>query len=216
MTTEILTVPADPRAVHALYGKVADAVRGGHLAIIPTDTSYAVIADAFTESAVTAVREARRHEPDVPLPVGVGSLDTAHGVAVISGLALDLVSSCWPGAVTLLTRPQPSLTWDLGPADAALALRMPGHTVALGVLERVGPVVMANAAVAGEPAATTVAAALASLGQVATLAVDVGELPGTQSSVVDATSGNLRLLREGVLPLAALRDIVPMLVRATA
>ena len=212
--TDIRPIPTDPREVHALYVRVADAVRAGHLAVIPTDTSYAVIADAFNPAAVAALRAARGQDDDVALPVAVGSMETAHGVAHLSGLALDLAAAVWSGPLTILTTAQQSLTWNLGPADTALAIRVPGHAAALGILERIGPVVMTSAAPVGQPPLVTAAAA--ELGDTVAIVVDAGLLPGSQSSVVDATSGNLRLVREGALTLAALRDIVPMLIRATS
>ena len=43
-----------------------------------------------------------------------------------------------------------------------------------------------------------------------------GTLRGGQSSVVDATGEHLRLVREGVLTLAALREVVPMVVKGSA
>lgn len=211
-----VTLPSDPRAAEMLMTQVADSVRAGGLAVVPTDTGYAVIADAFNAPAVESLRQARGHDADTPLTIGVGSLDTAHGVAVIEGLALDLAGQLWPGPLTILTRPQPSLSWKLQPSDAALAVRVPGHKAALGIIGRVGPVVMTGAHLAGEAPATTAAAAREALGDAVAFYVDSGEAPGGQSSVVDATGGNLRLLREGTLSLAQLRDVVPMLVRATS
>lgn len=211
-----VVVPSDIRAADALIGQAADALTAGGLVVIPTDTGYAVVADAFNGSAVAALRAARGQDADVPLPVGVGSLETAHGVAVLDGLALDLVTQLWPGSLTLLTAAQPSLSWRIGPSDAALAIRVPAHTVALRVLGRTGPVVMTAAARVGAAPATTVASAVEALGDAVRLYVDAGQVPSIPSSVVDATGDHLRLVREGALTLADIRQIAPMVVKAAS
>jgi tRNA A37 threonylcarbamoyladenosine synthetase subunit TsaC/SUA5/YrdC len=57
---------------------------------------------------------------------------------------------------------------------------------------------------------------VSALGESVALYLDDGDRIGAVSSVVDATGGHLRLVREGALSLAQLRDVTPMLVRATA
>ena len=189
----------------------AAAVTDGQLVIIPTDTSYAVITDAFNGEAVARLRAARNMDDIVPLPVATGTIETAHGVARLSGLALDLASNLWPGPLTMLVPAQTSLSWKIGPADAALAIRVPAHPIAMAILGRTGPVVMTGAHIVGGEPSRTLAQACETLGDA--VAVDGGELPGGYSSVVDATTPNLRLIREGALTLEQLRNVVPMIVK---
>ena len=45
------------------------AVKAGGLAVIPTDTSYAVICDAFSIGAITKLRIAKNQNSDIALPI---------------------------------------------------------------------------------------------------------------------------------------------------
>ena len=195
---------------------IADAVRAGELVVIPTDTSYAVICDAFHATAVTSVRIAKNQMSDVPLPIGAGSLQTINGVARLSTLAIDVANAFWPGPLTVLTAAQESLSWNIGSRDNALAVRVPQHEIALQILGAIGPAGMTGAQQSTAKPVVTVEEAQISLGDVVSFYVDAGSLSGTVSSVLDATSDSLRLVREGALTLAQLRDVAPMIVKATA
>ena len=188
------------------------ALRRGDLVLLPTESVYAVAADAFSRRGVATLREAKGYEDDAPLPVMVGSRSTVPGIAArVSADADALMARCWPGALTLLLTPQPSLAWDL-PADAALAVRMPLHPVALAVLQATGPLVVTAANLPGMAAPTDVDDALAQAGDVATLSLDAGPLgedPGVPSTIVDATASPPRIVRAGSVPLEVLRECCP-------
>lgn len=195
---------------------IADAVRSGELVVIPTDTSYAVICDAFHASAVTSLRIAKNQGSDVSLPIGAGSLQTINGIARLSTVAIDVANAFWPGPLTMLTAAQDSLSWNIGSRDNAVAVRVPHHEIALQILEAIGPVVMTGAQQSLANPVVTIEEAQSSLGDVVTYFVDAGSLSGTVSSVLDATTDSLRLVREGALTLAQLRDVAPMIIKATA
>ena len=195
---------------------IADAVRSGELVVIPTDTSYAVICDAFHASAVTSLRIAKNQVGDVSLPIGAGSLQTINGIARLSTMAIDVANAFWPGPLTMLTAAQDSLSWNIGSRDNAVAVRVPQHEIALLILEAIGPVVMTGAQQSLANPVVTIEEAQSSLGDAVAYFVDAGSLSGTVSSVLDATTDALRLVREGALTLARLRDVAPMIIKATA
>jgi len=211
-----ITATSSQSEIDEAVSAAIQAVTYGGLAVIPTDTSYAVIADAFNPEAIAQLRTAKGQDVDVSIPVGAGSLATIEGVATLSTLAGDLVSAMWPGALTVLTKPQASVMLNVGPSDGALAVRIPQHHIALAVLGGIGPTAMTGAQQAGAEVITNIEQAKTSLGDAVTVYIDNGELPGTHSSVVDATGEHLRFVRNGSLSLAQLRAVVPMIVNSTA
>jgi tRNA A37 threonylcarbamoyladenosine synthetase subunit TsaC/SUA5/YrdC len=121
----------------------------------------------------------------------------------------------WPGALTVLVTPQPSLAWD-HPAGAPLALRIPLHPLTLEILRATGPMIVTGANTVGGAAALTAAAALEALGESASICLDAGPLGSDPtlampSTVVDATGEVPVLLREGAISLEQLRSVVPTL-----
>lgn len=195
---------------------VADVVRSGSLVVIPTDTSYAVICDAFHSAAISSLRVAKNQSGMTKLPIAAASIETILGVARLSVVGQDLARAFWPGPLTLLTAEQPALAWNLGNSDQALAVRVPAHETAQAILGEIGPAVMTGAQQAGGHPLLTLDHARNSLGESVAIYVDGGPLSGTVSSVVDASSDNLRLVRAGALSIEEIRNVVPTVIKAVA
>ena len=192
------------------------AVKAGGLAVIPTDTSYAVICDAFNNGAITKLRMAKKQNSDIALPIAAGSIETIRGVAKFSTIANDLASALWPGPLTLLTVAQDSLSWNIGQAGSALAVRVPHHDVAQAVLAGVGPTVMTGAQTMGQAAVQTVEQAQAALSDFVDVYLDGGPLSPRISTVIDATTDHVRMVRSGELSLAQIRAVLPSVIDASA
>jgi tRNA threonylcarbamoyl adenosine modification protein (Sua5/YciO/YrdC/YwlC family) len=192
------------------------AVKNGGLAVIPTDTSYAVICDAFNTAAITKLRMAKKQVSDLALPVAAASIETIRGVADFSVAANDLACAFWPGTLTILTVAQDSLSWNLGQPGSALAVRVPHNELALAVLREIGPTVMTGAQLAGEAAIQNVEQATAALGESVDVYIDSGQLSGQISTVIDASTDQIRLIRKGALTLAQIRAVMPTVIDASA
>jgi len=192
------------------------AVKAGGLAVIPTDTSYAVICDAFNNGAITKLRMAKKQNSDIALPIAAGSIETIRGVAKFSTIANDLASALWPGPLTLLAVAQDSLSWNIGQAGSALAVRVPHHEVAQAVLAGVGPTVMTGAQTMGQAAVQTVEQAQAALSDFVDVYLDGGPLSPRISTVIDATTDHVRMVRSGELSLAQIRAVLPSVIDASA
>jgi len=211
-----LTNASTDEELETAVSAAAAAVSNGGLVVIPTETSYALICDAFNPEAVALLRMAKSQEQSVTIPVGAGNRATMDGIATFSELANDLASAFWPGPLTIVTQSQPSVLLAVKDEDAALAVRIPNHPVALAVLNAIGPVAMTGAQRAGEKPVLTVEQAKSVIGDAATIYIDGGQLHGSQSSVVVATGDNLRLVRVGALTLDQLRAVIPTVIDATA
>lgn len=193
------------------------AIRRGELVVLPTESVYAVATDGFSARGARAVREAKGQSASTPLPIMISSVTTIPGIAFNPSVAaMDLMHGFWPGALTVLVTPQPSLAWD-HPVGAPLAVRIPLHPLTLEILRTTGPLIVTGANAAGGATALTADAAIEALGESAAIVLDAGPL-GTDptlaqpSTVVDATGEVPVLLREGAVTLEQLRSVVPGIV----
>lgn len=198
-----------------LLSEIVEVLKSGQLAVIPTDTSYAVVADAFHPGAVTLLRMAKQQSPAVPIPVAASSVEMANGIAKLSNLASDLANAFWPGPLTILTRSQPSLTWSISDHRSALSIRVPNSNIAQSLLHRVGPLAMTGAQLSGQEPIQMVEQAVAALGQKVAVYLDAGALSHNVSSVIDATTSNLRLIRQGAITIGSIREVNPNVIDAT-
>ena len=181
--------------------------------VLPTDTVYGIGADAFSPQAVATLLASKGRGRSMPPPVLIPRIQTLDGLATdVPADARRLAEAFWPGGLTLILHAQPSLTWDLGDTMGTVALRMPDDVVALELLTLTGPLAVSSANRTGRPAATTAAEAADQLAESVAVYLEDGhrsDARGTGSTIVDATSATLRVVRQGTLPLDRLRQVVP-------
>lgn len=109
-----------------------NAVKSGRLVVLPTDTLYGLGADAFDNDAVARLLKTKQRGPDMPVPVLVGSWETARGLVHSYDAKLrTLIEAFWPGALSIVVPQAPSLMWNLGDTRGTVMLRMPLHPVAI-------------------------------------------------------------------------------------
>ena len=205
---------SDPAARLTGMRLARQAIGTGELVVIPTDTVYGVAADAFAPAAVQRLLDAKGRDRTAPPPVLVPGIPTLDALAeVVPDEVRALVAEFWPGGLTVVVRARRTLDWDLGETRGTVALRMPGHPIALELLAETGPLAVSSANKTGEPAATTAAAAEAMLGDAVAVYLEAGPGGEVGSTIVDATglespAGKLRILRSGVIPDADIVRVV--------
>lgn len=183
----------------------ASGARRGDVVIVPTESTYALATDAFSTRGVDAIRDAKGLPGTAPLAVMVPSPATLAGLALeVSEDARRLAEAFWPGPLTLLVAPQPTLAWPL-PMDALLAVRMPLHPVLLSLLRTTGPLVVTGLGAS----AGTIEEAEALVDGEAQLALDAGPLTrvASASTVVDVSGGQAAIVREGALTRSSLARV---------
>ncbi|QGF25237.1 L-threonylcarbamoyladenylate synthase [Raineyella fluvialis] len=217
---EAVVPPApQPRIVDCTQGDLEPAlatakevISEGRVMVMPTDTVYGICADAFDAYAVQRLLTAKRRGRDMPPPVLIGDEGVMAALAVDVPIGANrLVEAYWPGPLTIICKAQSSLRMDLGDTHGTIALRVPDNDLARAVLRRTGPLAVSSANVSGQPAATTVAEAADQLGLDVSLYLDGGPTPGpVPSTIVDFTAHpEGRVVREGVITLEQLREILP-------
>ena len=202
----------DPAQLEEGLQEAQAALRRGQLVVMPTDTVYGVAAEAFDPVAVDRLLAAKGRGRDMPPPVLVGTVRAAIAlIQELGEMGKDLIDEFWPGGLTLIFRSSPTLVWDIGETKGTVAVRMPLHAVALGLLKKTGPLVVSSANYSGQPPATTVNEAVEQLGESVAVYLDGGSCPGdVPSTIVDLTGSVPKLLRPGVIPPDRLREVVPL------
>ena len=185
-------------------------LKSGRLVVLPTDTVYGIGADAFSSEAVAALLAAKGRGRNMPVPVLVGSWQTIDGLVYsVPPAARLLIEAFWPGALSLVVRQAPSLSWDLGDANGTVMLRMPLHPVAIELLREVGPMAVSSANLSGQPASVTAEEARSQLGQLVDVYLDAGPSAGqSASTIVDLTAAVPKILRQGPISAQQIADVL--------
>jgi tRNA threonylcarbamoyl adenosine modification protein (Sua5/YciO/YrdC/YwlC family) len=194
----------------------ADALAAGRLVVLPTETLYGIACRPDDPEATERLFEAKRRPRGLNLPVLAATAGEAFEVGERTPAAGRLADACWPGPLTMvLRRSDRSRPWSLGDADNTVGLRVPDHRVRR-LLERTGPLAVSSANRSGAAPSRDPDRIRAAFGdQVAVYLFDAAEAgeqaggsgDGAASTVVDLTGTEPRILREGRVSAAAIRDL---------
>jgi L-threonylcarbamoyladenylate synthase len=189
--------PATKMAV----AEAAATLRAGGLVAFPTETVYGLGADATDAAAVARLFAAKGRPAFNPLIVHVGSAAQAHVHADFNAAAETLAHRFWPGPLTLvLPKRTDCRIADLVSAGLdTLAIRMPDHPVARGLLDAFGgPIAAPSANRSGHVSPTAAAHVMADLNGRIDVVLDGGATPvGVESTIVAPAGDRPVLLRSG-------------------
>ena len=200
MKTEVL-LESNPEA---LTRAVETLNRGGVIAF-PTDTVYGVGAIASQPEAVGRIYQVKERDHGKALPVMIAAPSDLSLVAdQPSGQILRLAKAFWPGPLTMVVRRNSRLAGEISPLDT-VGVRIPDYPFLLELLSAVGPMAVTSANRSGGPNPGSGEEVIKALGGRIDLLIDGGETPGDRpSTVVDLSSEQPRILREGPITLDAL------------
>jgi L-threonylcarbamoyladenylate synthase len=190
-------------ATDEAIAEAAALLRAGRLVAFPTETVYGLGADATNDKAVAAIYAAKDRPAFNPLIAHVPDLEAALSLVSFDERALLLAQAFWPGPLTLvLPRRDDCPVAHLASAGLdSLAVRVPGHPVALALLRAAAVPLAAPSANRSEEVSPTTARHVAeSLGDRIDLILDGGPCRvGLESTVVDLSGPHPALLRPGGL-----------------
>jgi len=192
--------------------EAARLLRAGALVAFPTETVYGLGADATNGRAVAAIFAAKGRPRFNPLIVHVPDLAGAERIAVMTPAARALTGAFWPGPLTLvLQRRAEAGISDLVSAGLdTIAVRVPAHPIAQGLLAAAGcPLAAPSANRSGRVSPTTAAHVLEDLDGRVSMILDGGAtVHGLESTVLDATGDSVVLLRPGAVPREAIEAVL--------
>ena len=187
----------------------AEVLMAGGVVAFPTETVYGLGADACNAAAVARIYSVKGRPADHPLIVHVASIaGLGQWAQDVPDYAIALARDYWPGPMTLVVR-RSELAGDFvtGGQDT-VAVRVPAHPVALGLLEafvRAGGkgVAAPSANRFGNVSPTTAQAVAAELGDYLAdgdQILDGGACDvGVESTIIDCTGDVPKILRPGAI-----------------
>jgi L-threonylcarbamoyladenylate synthase len=125
-------------------GLVADNIKRGGLAVLPTETGYMLAALATSEAAVRQVFTVKQRSTSNVMHVACSSLKMAEQVGVLGPPAMRLMAEFTPGPVTVVVDKTPLLPDQLVTLNGTVGIRIPDHSATLQIVSIVGAPVTAT------------------------------------------------------------------------
>ena len=184
----------------AELARAAEVIRAGGLVAFPTETVYGLGADALSAEAVARIFEAKERPRFDPIIVHVASPEEAEGLwREVPATARKLMEGFWPGPLTLVLPKSRAVPEIVTAGLPTLAVRMPDHPVALGLIRAAGrPIAAPSANRFGRPSPTHHEHVLDSLeGQIEAVLACGPTQVGIESTVISLVESPPRVLRPG-------------------
>jgi L-threonylcarbamoyladenylate synthase len=177
-----------------------EALRGGALAILPTDTVYGIGCAAGDRDACSRLYACKSRPPGQPTAVVLGSVaGLLRALPELDEAAASRYRLVLPGAVTLIVQnPARRFAHLCGTTPERIGVRVPVLPPAVAELaDAVGGVALTSANLRGADPPARLEDVPSELRRLCAVAIDGGELRGTPSSVLDVSGREPVVLRRG-------------------
>lgn len=207
MRTQIIKI--NPKKVQAQTIRIiTDTLSRGGVIIYPTDTYYGLGADCLLEQAVKRIFQVKKRQFSKALPVLIADIEMARKIAAeIPPSFHTLSAEFWPGPLTLVLKAAAMLPAELVGTDQTIGIRLPAVPWLRELIRQAKfPIVATSANISGEGEIASPEKVIQVFNHRVDLIVDGGQTPGSlPSTVVDLTSGQPVLIRDGAIPGARLK-----------
>lgn len=184
---------------------IAEAVavlRAGGTVVYPTDTLYAIGANALNRDAVKKVFAIKQREGSQPVPILVKNMIWAKELVHVSPKVEKIVASLWPGPWTAILSKRITIHNRLSMDLSSVGVRIADHALADYLLGKFGYPLTATAAnISGQIPSqncSEVISAFRNSTLQPDLVLDIGTLPpASPSTVIDFTSDRPKIVRVG-------------------
>lgn len=201
--------------VHSLTDEslesAAKVISSGGIVIVPTETFYALAANPFDPAALRRLLAIKSRSTGKPLALIADSFDSVRRlVAEPSHTAVALMQRFWPGSLTILLDPLEPLPSAIVGPHGKVGVRVPPPCPARDLASRVGGFITATSAnLSGDSDPDLVARIAPDVREAADLILDLGRTAGDKpSTVVEPVEDSVRVLREGAIPAATIREFL--------
>jgi L-threonylcarbamoyladenylate synthase len=182
------------------YTKIIEALKDGKVGLLPSDTIYGLSCSALNEKAIKRIYKLKGRDYDKPLIILLASANQA----LLLGLEskdLELAWKHWPAPLTAIVPAGKSTPEFLHRGTKTLAVRVPYSDDLRMIMDDIGPLVSTSANPQGKEPAKTKKRAEKYFGSKLDFYVDIGELNGEPSTIVEIKKGKLKIIRQGAFEL---------------
>lgn len=196
--------PPNPRHL----ARVASILEEGGVVALPAGTNWMFCCDAASKKGVARIRRLRpMHPKEKPFSLICSSISMASKMARIGNSSFRILSRICPGHFTILFRSSKHVPKLLDNKRATVGIRIPNEPLTLAVVEHYGkPLIAASVPADAEGRLITMGFMVQeSYGHGLDLVLDLGEeLIGKETTILDFTSGEVEVVREGAGDLSLL------------
>lgn len=184
--------------------KAAEIILRGGLVVYPTDTFYALGANALNKKAVEEIFRVKKRPLSKPIPIIIADKSWLKDIVIeVPEVAIHLIKKYWPGPLTIVFRASNKLPSNLTGGTGKIGIRVCSHPLAQRLVSLVKvPITATSANISGEPPPNSIESV--SLNGIDI--IDGGPVLGrVPSTIIDVTSTPPVILRQGAIKITYLK-----------
>ena len=207
---KIGTQDVDEQSFVDVIGEAAMLIRSGGLVAFPTETVYGLGANALDEVACAGIFVAKQRPADNPLIIHISDVSMMNDLCEVSAEAQKLMEVFWPGALTIIMPKKDKVPDIVSAGLKTVAIRLPANPIARALIKASNaPIAAPSANLSGSPSPTQAEHVVEDFDGKIPLIIDGGAVDiGLESTVVDATSDKVMILRPGAISAENLADVL--------
>lgn len=186
-------------------------IRQGGLVAFPTETVYGLGADALNPQASRRIYEAKGRPSDNPLIVHIcDKKDLEKITKHVPERARKLADKFWPGPLTMIFEKNDRVPLETTGGLETVAVRMPDHAAALGLIKAGGGFIAAPSAnTSGKPSPTQAEHVVLDMDGRIPMILDGGSVGiGIESTIVDFSGDCPMILRPGCITKSMIQEVI--------
>lgn len=177
-------------------------IKNGGVGVIPTDTMYGIVGDAFNKKVIERIYEIRKRNKLKPLIILISSIKDLEKFG-IKNFPKKILDGLWPDKLTIIL-PCPYKRFQyLHRGSLKLAFRLPEDKWLREFVRKTGPLVAPSANTEGDKPSKSIKDAERYFGPDVDFYLDKGVMPVTPSTIIELVGDRdvleIRLIRKGTV-----------------
>lgn len=169
--------------------------------VVPTDTVYGLAIKSTSENAVQKIYSIKKRKLDKRLPIVVDTYERLMSVCEVDKELLKKLQPFYPGKLTIIFKEKNS--------ENTKAVRMINNEIINRIIEKLDcPLYLTSANVSNKETSDDVMEIIEEFDGIVDMVIMGDKISKVSSTIIDVTSGQVRLVREGAIPFNKICDLL--------
>lgn len=187
---------------------VQKVIEQGGVVAFPTETVYGLGVRFGSKEALNKLMEAKNRDYSKAITLMVSDKKDIEKYAYVSKKASLLIEHFMPGMMTLVFKKKECVDSVMTNGKETIGIRIPDSAYVLSLLKQTGPMLVTSANISHHPNTTSTKEVLDQLDGRIDLIVDGKTSDNIASTVVDVSTNDLKILREGKITKEDIEEVL--------
>lgn len=193
-----------------MNNQLKQALLGGQAVVLPTETVYGLFASALNQEAVDSVYALKKRPRDKAMNLNVSNLADIYAYSQNQPSYLPtLYKAFLPGPLTLILQANDKVPEWINSGLETVGFRIPRHPVTLDLISKTGPLIGPSANLSGRSSGILFAEIMQDFENQVLGYEDDSILSGQDSTILDLSGPQAKILRQGTITEADILAVVP-------